>query len=332
MQHEEMAFDRTVGEELLTALRKSPMNAVLARRATDTGIFDVQLRSAPKGKTDWATLYYGLTSILDIDARNGKFRLRAHDTHKVNGGFDSSWSTWQPSSAIEAQWPQVETYLDRVIPTVNKRHTGKEGRVHAALSSGESDAYRIINRETSPSFADDPTRNRVKLELQAPIERALAANAPRDAAWWPSGVSVGTSPDFLAVDIGGRLVIIEAKHHSATEMIAKVALQVGFYARMFARLIAQNARAVPAMQTMLEQRVDLGLARKGRLYLTRPTRVVPVIAIGPGRPTKDAHSRLWAVANAVSEADAPPGVDPVEVWYVDEKGRIIELERPADVA
>jgi len=154
-----VTFDRSVSLGLLTFLRSDPGRRLKAFRDRDPLLFDIQLRSdRPKGNRSWATLYYGLTSLLDVDERKGSFRLRAHKTYKAVGAFDPAWSEWMSAPELDAVWDDVEGYLARVIPRVKKRFIEKEGRVHAALASGNSDAFRVINREASPSFLDLATK------------------------------------------------------------------------------------------------------------------------------------------------------------------------------
>lgn len=328
-------FDRTVSDELVGFLADGRAHGLVDLAVGDhkgEPLFDLQLRRATKGTkpVSWASLYYGLTSVLDLEERGGQFRIVAHRTHRTLGGFDDAWSEWQERSSLDRVWPSVANYITRVTPTVDKRWTDKEGAVHAAISSGTSDAYRIVNREVSPAFSDQPTKDAMMASWWRPIDDALRAQ-DNGEAWWPRDVKIGASPDFLAVDIGGRLAVIEAKHHSATGMISKVPLQVGFYAKMFASLLAEDADVMESMEGMLRQRVALGLSRPGVLYLTRRREVVPVVAIGPERPSKAGRQRLWDVALATSRA-LGEGVDPIELWYLDRLGRIEEVERPGDLA
>lgn len=328
-------FNRTVSDSLMKVLTKGRARELvdLAVANREGGpLFDLQLRRDTKGNNpvSWATLYYGLTSVLDLEERQGEVRLVAHPTHRSRGGFRDEWGDWQEPAELDDAWPQVSAYLQRVLPTVDKRWTGKEGAVHAAISSGASDAYRIINREVSPGFVDQSTKDALMAGWWQPLEDSLQREEMQEA-WWPTDVTVGASPDFLAVDIGGRLAVIEAKHHSATGMIAKVPLQVGFYAKMFRVLLEEDDQALEAMEAMLRQRVSLGLSRPGVLYLTRRREVVPVVAIGPDRPSKAGRERLWKVALSTSRA-LGEGVDPIELWYVDRHGRIEKIERPGDVA
>ena len=158
-------------------------------------LFDLQLRRDTKGANpiSWASLYYGLTSVLDLEERGGQFRIVAHKTHRTRGGFDDAWSEWQEQSALDRAWPSVAKYIASVTPTVDKRWTGKEGAVHAAISSGTSDAYRVVNREVSPAFSDQATKDAMMASWWRPIDDALRAQ-DNGQAWWPRDVKIGASP------------------------------------------------------------------------------------------------------------------------------------------
>lgn len=331
----ELHFDRSISEPLLTMLEVGVARE-LVKLARNEGLpkpmYDLQLRRDPKGNNpkSWATLYYGMTALLNLYERNGRYRLDAHKSYMASPKFDKAWTLWQDTAALEAIWPQVSGYLNWIKDNVAASATSKEGLVHAAISSGSSDAYRVINREASPGFSDKDTKARRLAGWVEPFNRALAGReAP--PAWWPKQVRVGSSLDFLAVDIGGRLAIVEAKADSASASeLAKVAVQAGVYAAMFADLLREDREAVPAISRMLQHRAQLKLSRKGVLHLRDESRVVPVVAIGPGRPSKEVHRRMWEVTDAIAEAHGRD-VDPVEVWYLDVAGRIIEVERAEDV-
>jgi hypothetical protein len=331
----DMSFDRSISDGLLDMLSDGPASQLvdMARDQPSTpALYDLQLRREPKvsNPRSWATLYYGMTALINLEERGASYRLTAHPGYQELVAFDDGWVEWQDREEVESAWPRVATYLDEIADQVDRRHISKEGAVHAAISSGESDAYRVINRETRPSFVDTSTRTRRSEGWVAPFNEALArvADAP---GWWPGPVKVGTSPDFLAVDIGGRLAVVEAKADSATASeLVKVAVQVGVYAAMFAALLREDPDAIAAIAEMLAQRARLGLSRRGVLHLRDERRVVPVIAVGPGRPSDEVRRRMWEVTTAVEDAHGP-AVDPVEVWYLDDTGRISAVERAADV-
>lgn len=332
----DLRFDRTVSDELLDTLSNGPARHlidVVQQQSHDAPLHDLQLRRDPKGSNprSWATLYYGMTALLNVEERSGRYRATAHATYRAADTFDERWTAWQDRGAFEAAWPRIEAYLDAAPALVSARATSREGPVHAAISSGASDAYRVINREASPSFRDTPTRARRLAAWTAPFNAALSRrdDPPR---WWPRDVRVGHSLDFLAVDIGGRLALIEAKADSASAgELSKVAVQAGVYAAMFANLLHEDPTTVDAVTRMLHQRTQLGLSRRGILHLRDERRVVPVVAIGPGRPSREVHRRMWEVASTITDAHGP-NVDPIEVWYLDAAGRIVEVERAGDVA
>ena len=330
----DMHFDRSVSDELMGMLTGGAGEALVGRATgqSDEPLYDLQLRSEPKGTASWATLYYGMTALINVRERKGQFQLTADKGYMALDSFDPAWTIWQPQASIGQGWPAVETYLDELIGHVaDGSATKKEGPVHSAIASGNSDAYRVIQREARPSFRNKPTRERRLAGWVAPFNHALATHGNGEP-WWPRDVKVGSSLDFLAVDIGGRLALIEAKADAASASeLAKVAVQAGVYASMFADLLAENHHdALDAVARMLGQRATLGLSRKGVLHLREQGQVVPVIAIGPGRPSEEVHRRMWEVARAVGDV-LDRRVDPVEVWYLDRAGRITEVERWQDV-
>ena len=335
MSRRDMAFDRTVSGELmdlLTTGAAGQLLEVVRQQDPDAPLLDVQLRRDPKGSNprSWATLYYGMTALLNIEERRGQFRLTAHARYRAAEAFDDGWCRWQRREQIEAVWPEVEVYLDEVRELVAASHLGKEGPVHAAISSGASDPFGVINREARPSFHDTPTRDRRLDGWVAPFNRRLAARTDAPG-WWPNDVRVGSSLDFLAVDIGGRLALVEAKSHRAQAgELAKVAVQAGVYAAMFADLLHEQPETHDAIERMLAQRTALGLSRPGVLHLRDKGQVVPVVAIGPERPSDEVQRRMWEVAQEVAN-EPSERVDPLEVWYLDETGRIREVERAADI-
>jgi hypothetical protein len=334
-------FDRVISDALLGVLQGDVGRSLRAIRDAEPHLFDVQLRAdRPKGGNSWATLYYGLTSLVNVYEKHDRFRLTAHTRHKQNGGFDEAWSTWMGADELVTVWPSVKSYIQRARPLVNPKHFTLEGGLHALLASGASDAFRVVNREASPSFSNQATKDRLRTELWTPIARALRASG-RTEAWWPNQMTVGNSLDFLAADVGGRLALIEAKHHSATGMIAKVAAQVGSYARLYAYLLQEDRRnGLHRIDRMLEQRSRLGLSRRGVLYVNEPLRLAPVVAIGPEAPSATARQRLWEVAAVLdglplprhpSPTGGPLTIEPLEVWYVNAAGRVEDIERAGDI-
>jgi hypothetical protein len=145
--------------------------------------------------------------------------------------------------------------------------------------------------------------------------------------WWPgrryekNPKRFGTSPDILAIDDAGRLLVIEAKPPGALEGIAWGPAQVGFYGSMFGELFKRNDDTASVISRMLEQRVALGLTEPGRMDLAAPLRIVPVLAIGAGRASYQALARACLVQNAISAKIKPtlPITRP-EIWILDPSG------------
>jgi hypothetical protein len=311
-----MHYDRTASAALLDTLRPTgPLHSLIQWRQADPSLRDVQLRKQPKGPASWASLYLGLTSVLDVYEQGGQFRLAAHRTHRSDGGFDPAWAVWQSLDAIAERLPQVEQYLLRVVPKVHPRWLDREGRVHALLASSPHSGISVINREASISFSNQPTKNAACRAWSDDLLAPLAA-AGRSESWWTAQLTkrLGTSPDFIAVDGEGRLLVIEAKPASSAAGITGGPAQVGFYATMYASWLREAGGAArDGLQRELDQRRQLGLDPANEVRrISDPVTVVPVLAIGPGIVSPEAWPRLAAVAQALA-MDAP-AIQPLEVW------------------
>jgi hypothetical protein len=320
-----MWFRRTASDELMGALA-GPLHSLIERRNRQPELLDVQLRQASKSSACWASLYVGLSSVLDVHEHHGSFHLKAHPTYQGgNHGFESAWLQPMTLDQLTRAWPSVESYLDSVIGGVNQMFTGKEGPVHAAMCSGVAGEYLVINREAAPSFWDDATKASIIGDIGGTIGEAITKAAHPDN-WWP-GVRYakkpkhfGTSPDILAIDQVGRLLVIEAKPPGATEGITWGPAQVGFYARMWSRVYAEDPRTSEHLQAALDQRVELGLSPKTVAIAKRPS-IVPVLAIGPGRLGRDTLRRVTLMRDAVATASGQGGkVATMEIWFLDRRG------------
>ena len=324
-------YDRVVSSTLLDALRPAgALHSAVSWRHGDVRLRDVQLRKQPKGPASWVSLYLGLTSVLDIYEQRGLFRLDAHATHRAAaGGFDPSWRSWQTLEELSRQWRRVESYLDRVVHKVHPRWLDSEGRVHALIAGSAPTGFSVVNREASIAFANQPTKDRLCAGWEQTVKQALSLTR-RTEPWWTalSDRRTGTSPDFIALDDAGRLLVIEAKPATAAAGITWGPAQVTFYAAMYAAWLTEAGEAAQAsLRQQLEQRRALGLvADDGERSLGAPPEVVPVLAIGPGMVSPEAWSRLAAVADAV--AGQFPGVAPLEVCRLAADGR----PRPVDLA
>jgi hypothetical protein len=328
-----MHYDRTVSAALLDALRpEGPLHSLIQWRHADPALRDVQLRKQPKGPASWASLYLGLTSVLDVYEQGGQFRLAAHGTHRAAGRFDPSWGTWQPLDVLAARLPQVDQYLLRVVPMVHPRWLNREGRVHALLAASPHTGISVINREASISFSNQPIKDETCRAWSDTLLAPLAATG-RTESWWTTQLTkkLGTSPDFVAVDDDGRLLVIEAKPASAAAGITGGPVQVSFYATMYAAWLAEAAAAArEGLQRELDQRRQLGLDPSGSdRRLVTPTSVVPVLAIGPGIVSPEVWSRLGALRDALGTIAS---VQPLEVWRLAADGTPRSVDLPGLVS
>lgn len=322
-----MRYDRRVSEALLNAIEdEGPLAGLIDVVREDRGVRDLQLRRA-RGSECWATVYVGLTKVLDVKERHGRFRLDAHVTYTALPQFDETWRQWQEMSDLQNTWCSVLDYVAAAVAAVRDEFVGAEGAVQSALSSGAAEDFRVIDREAVLGHVNTASKTATTNPVEIALGQALAS-AGQGETWWPTvggKVRLGDELDVLAVDDTGRLLAIEVKPAHAIAGLVKSPAQVALYATLWSIWLGETDESEQVLQGMLDQRARLGLGRPGPLVA--PTCVVPVVAIGPGKRSKEALPRLRQVAQAVRPVlQERASVAPLEVWLLDEAGRPVEKE------
>ncbi|MHB1535831.1 MAG: hypothetical protein ACYC1D_14735 [Acidimicrobiales bacterium] len=321
----EIFYDRRAPEELMAPLERGGWAHSLVEygRAGQYAL-DLQLRGYGDKGSHWATLYVGLTKVVDLHYMAKRaFHLDAHATYKqLKLGWDLSWEKNQPPERLAEQWPMVEAYLERVIPSVGPRFL-KEGAVQSAISGFAAQDLVVIDREAAVTFKTQTQKNALYKELSAPLLAAVRQS--NGAKWWEAKpTSLGGECDALAVTKDGVLLAIEVKPAKATAAISWAPLQVRHYANLFSKWASTAANASEVIQEMVDQRVRLGLI-SGHV---RPTigdtlTVRPVIAIAHGW-SDVALGRLAEVQGRLVDAGLN---DPaLEVCSVNLAGRLDRLQ------
>jgi hypothetical protein len=319
-----LRYDRRAPTELMEALGPEGFAHSLVEYGRSGAYWlDLQLRGYENGADHWATLYVGLTKVLDLDYLTSKgFRLGAHPTH---GNPENGWQTeWQRRHSAEwwaQRWPQVEDYLEGVIPKVGAPHL-KEGAVQAAIGGFESADRIVIDREGVVTFDSDPEKKAASEHLRRPLLDALERSDP--PAWWTGRPkTLGGECDALAINAAGELLTIEVKP-ADSNTLPWALVQVMHYANLFRAWAAQppaKGRPAPAavLQGMLDQRRNLGLVRNsGAFQVADPVVVRPVLAFDR-RASVAARKRLLEVASHLQSQDI--NVD-VEMYEVNRIGRL----------
>jgi|SRR5690242_9916440 len=107
------------------------------------------------------------------------------------------------------------------------------------MCRGSARSYRVLNREASPSFRDQAVKDEICGAQRAEI-RCTLHSVPEPKPWLRNR-EFGTSPDVIAVDREGRLIVAEAKPFSYTSGIVKGPIQVRIYAGLIAAWLRLDA-------------------------------------------------------------------------------------------
>src|SRR3954451_15623870 len=127
---------------------------VIAHRAALP--LDLQFRKDPRTGRQRATLYAGLTAVLNVHAAGTALRLDAHKTSTADArfGFRAAWGQSMPPDRMAEQWEEIELYLERVIPPAVRQHGMTEGAVQAVASKSVAGGWAVLDREVLPAYRD----------------------------------------------------------------------------------------------------------------------------------------------------------------------------------
>lgn len=315
-------YDRRVSDSFLSLfLAEGPLSRlrVIAKEAALP--LDLQMRKNPKTRAQWATLYAGLTSVLDVHLTKEKLKFKAHKTWSGNRQyvFSPAWATPMDLAEVASEWPEIELYLERVIPTAVRRHAMTEGAVQSVTSKKTTDDWAILDREVTPHFLDTPYRQSVVAECMQPLiasTQAAAATLPKIPA---APKKFGTECDLLALDKSGRLLAIEVKPLGAGT-IAWVPAQATMYARVLQHWIDTDPTTATdgitprqIIQGTLAQRQALGHSPEFAARPAEPMTVTPVVVLQKGCSSAK-RAQMLAVRDHLAKDlhDVPP----VEIYEV----------------
>ncbi|UUW92958.1 hypothetical protein [Pimelobacter simplex] len=281
---------------------------------------DLQFRREAHGNRVTATLYVGLTAVLNLHMSSKGLWMSVHKTHQKNGGFDQAWTVRRTEEELGAIWPDVERYLDRIIPIAAQSHGRREGAVQAAITSFANDRLFVIDREVTPAFEDEKAKDDFMRECEGPILEVLE-KADLDFGGPPK--RLGNECDALAVDVDGRLLAVEVKP-LGVGTIAWVAAQAAMYARIMQGWVDSVGEQVEhVVHGLFDQRVKVGLL-SGSIAVATPIKVVPVVALQRGA-SQELIRRMLEVRDLLA-ADAQLGIPPVEIFEVSLLGELLPLQ------
>lgn len=312
-----MDYDRTVSPALIEALLPGGPFSFLVRYAKTQYLADLELRGYPypHSQHKWATLYVGLTGILHVYERDGKFWLKGNSK---SGEWNKSWAEKRKLGDWRLAEEQLDKYLEREkLRGRNPRFT-YEGEIQAILCKASVGRFGIIDREVIFGFPEGE-RGRTNKEHLEPLHDACRRAFPDKG--WSVPKKFGGKLDLLAIDPDGRLLAIEVKSAFNLVGITWAPLQATFYAELlkaWSKKVGQESQDI--LHKMLQQRIDLGLTRDPNRLLKYPLEIVPVVAFGGPPTSPHAIPRLNKVKKAL--IDANPRYKSIMVWQVE--GSVIQ--------
>jgi hypothetical protein len=310
-----LTYDRRVRPELLKVLKPGGWaHSLVEYGRSGQYALDLQLRGYAGKQNCWATLYVGLTKVVDLHFNSSRgYRLDVNKAWKQYG-WDVGWESFRPEFTAD-DWRHVEAYLERAIPSVGTRFL-KEGAVQSAVSAFRSRHLTVVDREAAISFSNQSEKTAITSALAAPLLEAVGLSTER---WWTGKpASLGGECDALAVAPDGTLLAIEIKPATATSTIPWAPVQVRHYANLLTSWASATPAAAVIVDGMVEQRAELGLTDQ-RPTCSDPLLVRPVVAIQRG-VSERVIDRMRTVQDRLTAAGH--NEPPLEVYLVNLVGRL----------
>ncbi|WP_183097415.1 hypothetical protein [Nocardioides pelophilus] len=318
----QLRYDRSVSEEFLGHFLPDGFASSLLQYARARYPIDFQFRKDPKTGAQWATLYLGMTAVLNVeDKRDKGVRLTAHPKY-ANSLYHwaDDWAQTNSPETWRSRWPAVENYLERIIPAVmtDGRLTATEGLVQAAVSVYIGDSTRVmLDREVTPYFLDTATKNAILTSYSNPLAEAIEASNPVPGK---PRTPFGARCDVLALRKDGCLVAIEVKPGSVASL-AWVPAQATMYARVLQHWVDNDPGWAEIITASYEQRHRLGLVPEGFKLPKLQPRVVPAVAF-QRIASAEYIDRMFKVHKALQTSTA--GHPDIQFFEVSLSGRLDE--------
>lgn len=316
----ELRYDRTVSEEFAKHFVAGGFADSLVDYARGKYPIDFQYRKDPKTNKEWATLYVGLTAVLNVYNKGAKgIALTAHSTYKTRKlGWSDDWGQAAPAADWVDKWNLVERYLERVVPDVvtNGRYVKTEGVVQAVVTGHMGDASRVIlDREVCPYFRDTPTKAAVQQRYSAPLAEAIAKLSPAPGV---PRTPFGMECDAFAIDAAGHLVAIEIKPGNVSSL-AWVAAQATMYARVLQHWVDEDPTWEATVEKSFRQRRALGLLSPSFRLPDLQPKVVPAVAFQRVASAKYIQQMYDVQGALIQEGVGDPAI---EFYAVAPSGRL----------
>ena len=303
------AYDRAPSPEMQALLSTGGFLApllALSKRKVARCHLDVHLRPDDK-----AIVYCGLTKLVDISLKNGMINVTAESTYTTQscaGDLFREWNTRE--SGFEET---LSNYLDNVV--VAEAQTGREGGIQARWSR-VTEPWIPFDRDAVLAYESETEKAKVMeckevdeayMQLGAIVASKRKLPSRKDHWAMLPQRKKSNEIDQIAVDPQGRLVIVELKDASASDVYYAPFQLLQYVLEWHNALGAVQG----SLQRLLDARVALGLTPANVPRITGGIRAaIGFVEDDRSEEVRFRYERVLAVVNT----HLPPGVPPIETW------------------
>lgn len=225
---------------------------------------DLDFQIGKHKKRQWISIYRGLSRILKITKSGKDLKLEAAKAYKEI--FPELYGIRSVNSNFQKQLDYVSDQVEKRRKFDRYYNNHKEGFYQNKFSrrfgicGKPDDSFVIIDKEAVIGYEDNNDKKAIleefKLKYRKLYSELLKIHG-RNFGQNLEEKTIGNELDFVALDRGGRILIVEYKHGSNTAGIYLSPIQIAAYFELFSRIHMEELSK--SIYKMLEQKQRIGL-------------------------------------------------------------------------
>ncbi len=263
---------------------------------------DLDFQVGRNDQKQWISIYRGLTRLVTVRPSRKSQELTVDAAPCYKAVSPELFGRKSISDLGLEPIEKIRQYLEE--QGSKDRHYGnkREGYYQNELSRmygicGSSDSgFVVVDKEAVVGYKDTDERNMLLGPLQDQYKELLGKLIKKNPKRYGSKLgSLGNELDFLAVDQGGNILLVEYKHHgSEIKGIYRSPLQIGLYYEIFSSPQLRS-RLQESVLAMLVQKQEMGLVNAEWKKPELSGKIIPVLIVSEPKAESSAYKKLYEV-------------------------------------
>jgi len=248
---------------------------------------------------EWISIYRGLTRILSISPTKNPQTIIIDADPKYKHMSSNLYGEKSVNDNFQNDILLLIAQIEKCHQFDRYYKNKKEGYYQNMLSrkygicGGPDIDFVIIDKEAVVGYIDEDEKNKLFSPIQCKyrqIQKVISAKNPVRYGKDLAKKAIGNELDFLALDKGGNILLVEYKHGSNTSGIYLSPLQIGLYYDIFKSLSREELDK--SILKMLAQKQKIGLINPEWETPPKLIDIIPTLVISEYNYKSTAHDKF----------------------------------------